>query len=444
MNNISKSKKRKRIIIWGVIGLLILLAVAKRAGWIGGGDTIKVATEKVGKQDITEMVPASGKIQPIREVKISPDVSGEVVELMVKEGQRVKKGDVLAKIKPDIYKANYEQVAASVNSQRANFANAQARLAQAEAQFLNAESSYKRSEILFQQGAISQSEFDAAKAQYEVAKAEVQAARQTVNAARYNVASSQASMNEASNNLTRTTIVAPVDGIISNLAVEVGERVAGASQFSPGTEIITIADLAEMEVNVSVNENDVVRLSLGDTALIEVDAYPDRKFKGLVTEIANSASIIGTSVDQVSNFDVTVVILPASYADMIPEGQEFYSPFRPGMSASVEIMTASVFKVLAVPVVAVTTREDSASTENASTIARKENEIRPEFVFVVENGIVKIVAVKTGIQDNNYIQILEGLTEGMEVVVAPYSAITKGLRGGEKVKVVARKELFEV
>lgn len=433
------SKKRRRYIIFGLVGLVLLLIVLRRTGVIGGAEEVKVAVEEVARQEVIETVSASGKIQPVREVKLSPDVSGEIVELLVKEGDHVKKGDVLARITTDIYQANYDQVAASVNSQRANLANSEARLSQSEAQYINAEATYNRNKQLYEQGAISQAEYESAKANYEVAKADVDAAKQTVNASRYNVYSVMASMNEANKNLNRTTIIAPVDGTISQLNVEVGERVAGASQFSAGTEILRIADLQEMEVMVSVNENEIVKLEIGDTANVEVDAYPDKKFKGVVTEIANSANVSGTSVDQVSNFDVTIRILMSSYIDMIPEDDKEYSPFRPGMSATVDIITEKAKNVIAVPVQSVTTREvedDSLNEDDNSEIL--------EYVFIVEDGVVTLREVKTGIQDNEYIQILEGLEETEKVVVAPYSAIAKKLQGGEQVKVVPRKELFEL
>lgn len=440
-------KKNKRIIIWSVVGLVVLLIILRKAGVIGGVETIQVAVENVTPRDITETVSASGKIQPVREVKLSPDVSGEIVEVLVKEGDRVKEGQVLARVKPDIYQANYEQIAANVNSQKANLSNSEARLAQTEAQFVNTESSYNRNKTLFDQGVISKAEFDAAQAQYDVAKAEVQASKQTVNAARFNVYSAQASMSEASKNLSRTTIVAPVDGTISTLNVEVGERVAGASQFSSGTEILRIADMAEMEVSASVNENEVVRLSLGDTAIVDVDAYPNKKFKGIVTEIGNSANVSGISTDQVSNFDVTIQILSSSYADMIPKGATDYSPFRPGMSASVEIQTEKVKQVLSVPVQSVTTRDESdvAVVDDKEKKEKKNSqEAVTEFVFVIENGIAKRRTVKTGVQDNEFIQILEGLKKDEVVIVAPYSAIAKKLQGEEKVEIVDRKNLFEV
>ncbi|KAF5029449.1 Macrolide export protein MacA [anaerobic digester metagenome] len=435
-------KKNKRIIIWSIVGLVVLLIILRKTGVIGGVETIQVAVENVTPRDITETVSASGKIQPVREVKLSPDVSGEIVEVLVKEGDRVKEGQVLARVKPDIYQANYEQIAANVNSQKANLSNSEARLAQTEAQFVNTEASYNRNKTLFDQGVISKAEFDAAQAQYDVAKAEVQASKQTVNAARFNVYSAQASMSEASKNLSRTTIVAPVDGTISTLNVEVGERVAGASQFSSGTEILRIADMAEMEVLASVNENEVVRLSLGDTATVEVDAYPNRTFKGVVTEIANSATVSGVSVDQVSNFDVVIQILSSSYADMIPKGAVDFSPFRPGMSATVEIQTERVKNVLSVPVQSVTTRDDAAKDSTKKAKVDEKKQIK-EYVFVVENGVAKRREVKTGIQDNEYIQILSGLKKDEQVIVAPYSAIAKLLQGDEGVKIVPRDQLFE-
>lgn len=440
-------KKNKRIIIWSIVGLAVLLIILRKAGVIGGVETIQVAVENVTQRDITETVSASGKIQPVREVKLSPDVSGEIIELLVKEGDRVKEGQVLARVKPDIYQANYEQLAANVNSQKANLSNSEARLAQTEAQFVNTEASYNRNKTLFDQGVISKAEFDAAQAQYDVAKAEVQASKQTVNAARFNVYSAQASMSEASKNLSRTTIVAPVDGTISTLNVEVGERVAGASQFSSGTEILRIADMAEMEVSASVNENEVVRLSLGDTAIVDVDAYPNKKFKGIVTEIGNSANVSGISADQVSNFDVTIQILSSSYADMIPNGATDYSPFRPGMSASVEIQTDKVKQVLSVPVQSITTRDESdlMLVDDKEKKDKKDNQATvTEFVFVIENGVAKRRTVKTGVQDNEFIQILEGLKKDEVVIVAPYSAIAKKLQGEEKVEIVDRKNLFEV
>lgn len=451
--------KRKKIIwisVIAVLALIILLAVGKKYGWIGGSIVTKIATEKVEKRTIIETVSASGKIQPEVEVKISPDVSGEVVELNIKEGDKVKKGDLLAKINPDIYMSSLDRMIATLNAQKASQSNANARLSQVKAQYINAQTSFQRNESLFKDGVISQSEYDAAKAQYDVAKEEVTAAEETFKASQYTVISYQASVKEASDNLRKTSIYAPVDGTISLLSIEKGERVVGTSQFA-GTEIMRIANLSEMEVSVSVNENDIVRVSLGDTALVEVDAYLNRKFKGIVTEIANSASVLGVTTDQVTNFDVKIRILRESYEDLIPKDKPNLSPFRPGMSATVDIQTETQYNVLSVPIQSVTTRIDTTKKteddkqneevvqdghEMIVKVKDKKGEIVEESVFVYNDGKVVMRKVKAGIQDNMYIQIIEGLKEGDEVVSAPYTAITRTLKEGDKVSKVDKKELF--
>jgi len=462
-DKIKNKKKRNKYIIFGVIGLIVLLVVLKKTGVMGGPETTKVITEFVTKRTITEVVSANGKVQPEVEVKISPDVSGEVVELCVKEGDQVKKGDLLAKINPDIYASNLNRVSATVSSSKASLANAKARQSQVEAQFINAQATYDRNVKLWEQKAISASEYDAAKSAYEVAKAEVDAAKETVNGGVFGVYSSQASLKEAQDNLTKTSIFAPVDGTVSKLNVEKGERVVGTSQFA-GTEIMRIADLNEMEVNVSVNENDIVRVHLGDTALVEVDAYLNRKFKGIVTEIANSANTSGTSVDQVTNFDVKIRILRESYKDLLTDKDPNQSPFRPGMSATVDIQTKTVVNVLSVPIQSVTAREDSTKKKEVKKKEdngkgggsgpggppdeQVEKDVKSkaadivEFVFIYENGKVRKQIVKTGIQDNTNIQIISGLSEKQEVVSGPYSAITKKLKDGDKVKKVDKKDLY--
>jgi HlyD family secretion protein len=455
-----KKKKIIRYSIIGVVALIILLAVGKKMGWIGKQDVVEVAVEKAQKRTIIETVSASGKIQPEVEVKISPDVSGEVVELLIKEGDKVKKGDLLAKIKPDIYESNYEQMQAALNSQKANEANAKARLAQVKAQFINAKSSYERNESLWKQNAISQSEYDAAKSAYEVSREEVTAAEEAYKASQYNVQSTNATVKEAATNLSKTNIIAPVDGTISKLNIELGERVVGTTQFA-GTEIMRIADLNEMEVNISVNENDIVRVTMGDTALIEVDAYLNRKFKGIVTEIANSADVTGVTADQVTNFNVKIRILRETYQDLIDVTHPNSSPFRPGMSATVDIRTETVVNVISVPIQAVTVREDTVNTllkkiENEKTsetevntdskketTTKKDDKPPQEYVFIYSDGKTRMQKVKTGIQDNMYIQILTGITESDEVITAPYNAITKKLSAGSKVKKVDKKELFK-
>lgn len=450
--------KKKRIIRFSIIGvvlIIILLAVGKKAGWIGKKDVTEVSTEKVTKRTIIETVSASGKIQPEVEVKLSPDVSGEVVELLVKEGDKVKKGDLLAKIKPDIYESNYEQMQAALNSQKANEANAKARLAQVKSQFINAKLTFERNETLFKQSAISQSEYDAAKTAFDVAKEEVAAAEELYKAAQFNVQSTNATVKEARENLAKTNIYAPVDGTISKLNIELGERVVGTTQFA-GTEIMRIANLNEMEVSVDVNENDIVRVGLNDTALIEVDAYLNRKFKGIVTEIANSAETTGLTTDQVTNFTVKIRILRESYQDLINPEHPNLSPFRPGMSATVDIQTKTVYNVLSLPIQAVTVREDTAhkekkeikpeqETDETQTAVKKTEHAEPqqEYVFLYNDGKVKMVKVKSGIQDNMYIQILSGLKENDEVVTSPYTAITKTLKDNATVKKVDKKELFK-
>lgn len=448
-----KKKNVVRIVLISFASLIILLVVAKKLGWLGSSDAVKVSTELAQKRNITEIVSASGKVQPEIEVKISPDVSGEVVELYIKEGDQVKKGDLLAKIKPDIYLSTLDRMVAALNSQKANLANSKARLTQVKSQFLNAKSSFDRNEKLFKQSTISQAEFDAAKMQFDVAKAEVDAAEQTVEAADYGVKSSEAAVKEARENLTKTSIFAPMDGTVSKLSIEKGERVVGTSQFA-GTEIMRIADLSIMEVNVNVNENDIVRVKLGDTALIEVDAYLNRKFKGLVTEIANTANTTGLTADQVTNFEVKIRILEGSYKDLIAGKPVNFSPFRPGMSATVDVQTNTKENVLSIPIQSVTTRDDTSSSDKPGKkkpeIKQDENqnektEKKPgnEYVFLLMNGKAVMKKVKTGIQDNNYIEILEGMNEKDEVISAPYKAISKTLKNRDVVKKVDKKDLYD-
>ena len=452
-----KSSKKKLLIFGGVaiLAVLIILAVTKKKG---SGET-KVAIETADIRTIIEVVSANGKIQPEIDVKISPYISGEVVELNVIEGDVVKQGDLLAKIDPEIYISNYERIEASLQMQKANLANAKARLAQAQAQFIKSEEDFKRNKKLFDQNVISQSDFEGASSAFTVAKEEVTAARENVNAAEFSVNSSMASLREAKENLTRTSIYAPNDGTVSRLSIEKGERVTGASQFSSGTEIMRIANLQRMIVKVEVNENDIVRVNLNDTCLIEVDAYLDKKFKGIVTEIATSANVTGISADQVTNFEVKILILEDSYKDLIKENDLIKSPFRPGMSATVDIQTETANDILTVPIQAVTTRADTTENEMKKETAEEnepdsdedmtivEKPIRDEdlkeYVFSYDNGIARMVEVKTGIQDNTYIQIISGLKKDQEVIVAPYRAVSKKLKDGDKVKKVDKKDLFE-
>ncbi|MEI6060512.1 MAG: efflux RND transporter periplasmic adaptor subunit [Bacteroidota bacterium] len=454
----------KKKVIWILIILVVVLliggVVAKKKGLIGKPDETKISTEKVTKRTIVEVVSANGKIAPESEVKLSPDVSGEIIELYVKEGDLIKAGQLLAKINPEIYLSNYDRTIASLNTSQANLANSKAQLAQVNSQFINAKSSYDRNEKLHNQKTISDAEYETSRANFEVAKAQVEAGEESVKAAAFNVKNAEAGVKESKENLSKTSIYAPVGGTISKLNLEKGERVAGASQFGSGTEILRIANLQTMEVNVSVNENDIVRVRLHDTAFVEVDAYQNRKFKGMVTEISTSANTVGVSADQVTNFDVKIRILPDSYKDLIKADKPNDSPFRPGMSATVDIRTASMADVLTLPIQAVTTRADTtqAAMKKEQTEQKDQNggsgsgvstddskkkvEIAQEYVFLYDNGIAKMVKVKTGIQDNNYIQIVEGLKEGQEVITAPYRAVSKKLKEGDKVKKVDPKDLY--
>lgn len=427
-----KQKKLLPIAIVILVVVIILLVVGKKQGWFGQDFAISVAVEKVESKTITEFITANGKIQPETEVKISPDVSGEIIKLYVEEGEEVKAGDPLCVIKPDMYISALNRAEAALNSSKA-------RLAQAEAQLIERELAYKRAKQLFDSGTIPVSEFESTESAYSVAKAEVRAAE-------FSVKSAEASVSEAQEQLTKTRIFAPISGTIAALNVEKGERVVGTSMMT-GTEMMVVADLERMEVQAEVNENDIVKVSLNDTALVEVDAYMNRDFKGVVTEIANSASVSGTSTDQVTNFDVKVFLLHDSYADLIDSTSSNIYPFRPGMSATIDILTETRENVISVPISAVTTRvkdeaKDAMQKENEETDF-VEPEEKLEVVFVLKDGIVRQVEVKTGIQDNESIEILEGLTPGDEVVVAPYNAISRNLQDSMTVKVVTEEELFK-
>jgi HlyD family secretion protein len=450
----AKSRKNKLwliIIAAVVVVVLVILGINKSKR----SSSTKVATETAELRTIVETVSANGKIQPAKDVKISPYISGEVVELFVKEGDYVERGKKLAKIDPEIYISTYERLEASYKTAQANEANSKARIAQTKAQFTKAKLDFARSETLFKKDVISQSDFDAATSAFEVAKAEVTAAEESYQAAKFQVSSARASLKEAKENLNRTSIYAPNDGTVSKLSIEVGERVTGASQFSAGTEIMRIANLDILEVNVEVNENDIVRVSLFDTAVIEVDAYLDKKFKGIVTEIATSANTVGVTADQVTNFDVKIMMLKESYEDLIKPNSPIPSPFRPGMSATVEIETETEYGILTVPIQAVTTRADTTgrlktarekreeSKVGDEETVKKEDEDIKEYVFLYKDGKAILSEVKTGIQDNTYIQITDGVKEGDEVITAPYRAVSKTLKNRDEVEKVKKEELFK-
>jgi len=444
-----KKKSNKKLLPYGialVVIIIIVLIVGKKQGWFGKDFEINVSTKTVESKTITEQITANGKVQPETEVKISPDVSGEIIDLPIEEGDEVKKGQLLMVIKPDMYVQSYNRAQASLSS-------SQARLAQADARLIESEMSFKRASSLFKQDAIPVSDYETAQASFKVAQSEVKAAQ-------FAVKSSEASVAEAQEQLVKTKIYAPMDGTVSRLNVEKGERVVGTNMYA-GTETMVIANLHLMEVKVDVNENDIVRVNLSDTALVEVDAYLGRKFKGLVTEIANSANVVGGSTDQVTNFNVKILLLEESYKDLIDSVGGKKYPFRPGMSATVDIQTETRKDVISVPIQAVTTRslknnvkpedkkEDIEKPEGETEAvtqqgAKTEEDEKVEVVFVYKDGKVYKQAVKTGIQDSENIEITEGLKTGDEIVVAPFNAINKLLNDSVQVKKVDEKELFKV
>jgi HlyD family secretion protein len=417
-----KNNKILKILLPIALVLIIFAVIGKKQGWFGKAVTVKVAVEKAEYRSVTETITANGKIQPEKEVKISPDVAGEIVELNVKEGENVVKGQLLCRIKPDIYISQRDRSMAAINS-------AKARLAQSEAQFVQAELAYKRNKQLYDEQTVSKSEFEQSEAQYTVAKSEV-------DAAKFTVLSSEASLKEANENLLKTSIYSPMTGTVSMLLVELGERVVGTSMMT-GTEMMRVADLSRMEAQVQVNENDITRVNLGDTAVVSVDAYLDQKFKGVVSEIANSAKTTGVSADQVTNFDVKILVLPSSYESLLKKGE--MNPLRPGMSASVDIQTETRKGVLAVPIQSVTTRTDTTKMQ----VSTASEEIRT-LVFTTDGTYAFAKDVKTGIQDNSYIEILSGIKEGDQVISQPFSAISKKLSDSTLVQIVRKEDLYKV
>ena len=430
------SKKTIYILAGSAIGLILLLIVLKKTGAIGNNDESKIVElSKVAQTTIVETVSATGKIQPEIEVKISSEVSGEVIALTVKEGQQVKKGDLLVRINPDLYESGVNRSVASMSTTKAG-------LTQADAQVKEAKSSYDRSKTLFDKGIISRAEWDKAVSTYEVAKANKQSAY-------YQVQSASATVTEARDNLGRTTIYAPADGTISLLNIELGERVLGTQQMT-GTEILRIANLNNMEVEVDVNENDIVKVNIGDSAKIEVDAYMKREFKGIVTSISNSASAALTA-DQVTNFKVKVRILKESYQDLLEGKPDNYSPFRPGMTATVDVITKRKESIIAVPISAVVIKDNTTSVKK-DIVAELEKEDQKnkgtapksdkkyECVFVKVGDKAKLRVVKTGIQDDTNIEIISGLKPGEEIIIGPYTTVSKDLSSNDKVKVETDKD----
>lgn len=419
---------KKKTLIWIVVAvvlLIVLLIFGKKAGWFGkSGDFKEVEITQIELLDITETVAATGKIQPEVEVALSSEVSGEIIELPIKEGQTVEKGDLLVKINPDL-------IQAAVSQSQAGLQNVRAQLAQAEASKMNAQLTYERNKTLFEKGVISKSEWDKSVTDFDMAKANVKAAY-------YSVQSAAANVKQSVDNLSRTTIYAPMSGTISKLSVELGERVVGTAQMA-GTEIVRVANLQKMEVEVDVNENDIVKVSVGDSTMVEVDAYLKREFKGVVTAIANSAENALTA-DQVTNFKVKVSILPESYKDLTEGKPESYSPFRPGMTATVDIITNKKRNVIGVPISSIVVKTDTSDTRKPKTSEVKSNTEKFEAVYVKEGDQAKLRVVKTGIQDESNIEILSGLKEGETVITGPYTTVTKLLKQGDKVEVSSKSK----
>jgi HlyD family secretion protein len=442
-----QNRKSNKLLYWligSLVGIFILIGVGVLAGWIGKPKEIEVELAKAQKATIIEKVSASGTVQPVTEVKIAPEVSGEIIDLMVEEGDSVKRSTTLVKIRPDTWQSQLERADAGLSQQRANLEQSKANLSRSQAQFIRAKSDYERQEKLWKEKVISEADWQLASQNFEVAKNDVASAEQTVEASKYIIASTKASLDEARENYRKTTVLAPMDGVVSKLIVKKGERVVGTATMA-GTEMLRIADLNKMEVRVNVNENDIVRVHYGDTALIDVDAYTSQGkiFKGIVTLIANTARE-KASADAITEFEVRILMLSSSYQDLVKAGNRY--PFRPGMTASVDIITTRKIGVLSVPLASVTTRNpedemkengdgDGPQGPPAPTTDKPKPEKKADktIVFVNDKGVAKMVEVKTGISDYDNIEILSGITDSVEVVKGPFLAVTKRLKDGDKI-----------
>lgn len=441
---------------WILIGLAILLATLgalKAMGVFGKKEGTKVTAEKAQKRTIIEIVNASGKIYPEIEVKVSPDISGEITELNVQEGDSVKKGQVVARIYADIYSIQASQAASGVSQSQAQVANSKAALDALKAQLDQSQKTYNMQKQLFDDKVISRNEYNLAEANYRSAQANYNAAKQGIRGGMAAVQSALANLAKANKDLGRTAVIAPMNGVVSLLSVKKGERVVGSNLMS-GTEMLRIADMAKIEIRVDVSESDIPKVHLGDSAIVTVDAYSDRKFKGLVTQIASSnngaasQSVLANTSTDVTNYKVYIRLLPQSYSDLLGKGAY---PFRPGMSASADIQTNTHVSVLSVPINAVTTREINDSTKTSSSVgedgttktAPSADELEVVVFLVDKEGLVKKVKVNTDIQDINYIEITGGLKEDDEVITGPYDVVSKLLKEKDKVKVVDKKDLFE-
>lgn len=416
-----------KILIIGLSGFVVLMVILKLTG-VFKGTVLEVETEQVQKKNLVEIVTASGKIQPEQEVKISPDVSGEIIELNVVLGQKVNKGDLLLKIQPDIYQAAVNQTMASLNNIKAQLRASEAAYKQAQSRGQNAKKNFERNKELFEKQIVSQADFDASEMEYYISEQQSAAAYEQLQSTKFSVQSAEASLKEAKDRLSRTTIYAPINGTVSSLSVEKGERVVGTNQMA-GTEIMRIANLKLMEVLVEVSEIDITRISLNDSARIEIDAFPNRIFDGVITEIAQSAKNSGTQnfADQSSTFEIKTRILQSSYSDLIKDTAQ--APFMPGMSAMIDIVTEKKSNVASVPILAVSTKEVKRdSLDINSKLERK------EIVFIYEDGKAVEKVVTTGIQDDFYIEVASGLSGDEEIITGPYDAISIYLTNGKKVE----------
>jgi HlyD family secretion protein len=411
-------KLNLKIIIPVAVVVIAALVVAKKKGWIGeGADTVAVETGYAHRRTVVESVTASGKIQPEVEVKMSPEVSGEIIEVNVVDGQQVLEGDILVKINPDLYESAITRARAAVNSSKAV-------LAQSSVALDEAKKLWARNKVLFEKGAISEQEYDAAQRAISVAELQEESAK-------YQLQSAEANLDEAYKNLKRTTIIAPINGTVTQLDVELGERVVGTATMT-GTEMLRIADLNTMEVLVEVNENDIVKITKGDTAIIEVDAFLGNSFRGVVSEIANSAKLaLGASPDQVTNFEVKIRMINGSFASLVPVYGE--NPFRPGMTATVEIITNKMRDALVVPIQAVTVRSDTSSNAvSYERVLSEDVDESFEVVFTPDGMKVGLLVVESGIQDDEFI-IVTGVEDSTEVVTGPYSAVSRNLKRGTRI-----------
>lgn len=451
----AKQKRKSNKLIYWLIGalafILLFFIVGKSAGWIGKPKEIEVDIAQVKHTSIIEKVSASGTVQPVTEVKLAPEVSGEIRELLIEEGDSVKKGQFLVKIRPDTWVSQLERAEASLNQQKANQVSSDASLSRAEATFTRSQQDYKRSEKLWNEKVISEADWQLAQQNFKVGENDLKSAKQSLEASRYVVRSSEASVREARENVRLTSVMAPMDGIVSKLGVKKGERVVG-TQTMAGTEMMRIADLNVMEVRVDVNENDIVRVHEGDTAIIDVDAYSnqEKEFKGIVTLIANTAKD-KVSTDAITEFEVRILILNSSYQDLIAAGKKF--PFLPGMTASVDILTKRKDNVLSVPLAAVTTRNpdefkvDDKVNQGPPEENNQPNKNKPEpkkedktVVFINDKGTAKMIEVKTGISDYDNIEILSGVNDSSEIITGPFLAVSKRLKDGDKVKKIEKAE----